>query len=123
MYSSKRATESEDIIMKYQEFETRVADTFNRMHIVESCDDGFIEAGYENDVGMLLMKMMMDMFHIERVKGTGYVVSRETLMNLYLDDLDEFLLEALDSFNGIMDKYHVVFNANTQYQHCHLHIV
>lgn len=109
--------------MKYTEFEKAVVDTFNRMHIVESCDDGFIEAGAECDVGMLLMKMMMQMFHIELIKGTGYAVSRETLMNLYLDDLDGFLLEALDSFNGIMNKYNVVFSASEQYRNCHLHII
>lgn len=109
--------------MKYAEFEKKVVDTFNRMHIVESCDDGFIVEGAENDVGMLLMKMMMNMFHIELVKGTGYVVSREILMHLCHYDFDEFLLEALDSFNGIMDKYHVVFNANAQYRGCHLHII
>lgn len=109
--------------MKYAEFEKRVVDTFNRMHIVESCDDGFIEAGAEYDVGMILMKSMMDIFHIELVKGTGYVVSRDTLMDIRADDLDDFLLEALDSFNGIMDKYNVVFNDNPAYEHCYLHII
>lgn len=109
--------------MKYAEFEKIVADTFNRMHIVESCDEGFIEPGAECDVGMLLMKSMMGMFHIELVEGTGYVVDRTKLMNLYLDDLDGVLLEALISFNGIMNKYNVVFNANEQYRNAHLHIV
>lgn len=109
--------------MKYTEFEKQVVDTFNRMHIVESCDDGFIEAGAENDVGMILMKSMMGMFHIEYVMGKGYEVSRETLMDLHSADLDGFLLEALNSYNDIMDRYNVVFNENSVYGHCHLHII
>lgn len=109
--------------MNYTEFEKRVVDTFNRMHIVKSCDDGFIEAGYEWDVGMILMKAMKDMFHIKYELYTGYVVSRDVLMDIRADDLDDFLLEALDSFNGIMDKYNVVFNDNPIYEHCYLHIV
>jgi hypothetical protein len=104
--------------MRYAEFEKRVVDTFNRMHIVESCDDGFIEGGYEWDVGNILSKAMKDMFHI-----TGHSVSREVLMNLYLDDLDGFLIEALDSFNGIMDRYNVVPDDTEQYTMCSLRII
>ena len=109
--------------MKYAEFEKRVVDTFNRMHIVKSCDDGFIEAGAEYDVGMILSKVMRNMFHIELVRGTGYVVRRATLMDIRADDLDDFLIEALDSFNLIMDKFNVVFNDDSQYAHCNLHII
>lgn len=109
--------------MTYTEFEKRVVDTFNRMHIVESCDEGFIVEGAENDVDMLLIKMMSGMFHIERVTGTGYVVSVTTLTRLFINDEDDFLIEALDSFNSIMDKYNVVFNASEQYRRFHLHII
>jgi hypothetical protein len=94
--------------MKYAEFEKRVVDTFNRMHYVESCDDGYIEGGYEWDVGNILDKAMRDMFHIKFEGYTGYTVSATTLTRLFIDDEDDFLLEALDSFNGIMDKYNVV---------------
>ena len=94
--------------MKYAEFEKRVVDTFNRMCIVKSCDDGFIEAGAEYDVGMILIRMMKDMFHIKYEMYTGYTVSATTLTRLFIDDEDDFLLEALDSFNGIMDRYNVV---------------
>ena len=93
--------------MKYAEFEKLVVYTFNRMHYVESCDDGFIEGGYEWDVGNILSKAMRDMFHIKFDKN-GYTVSSEVLMDIRADDLDDFLLEALDSFNGIMNKYNVV---------------
>lgn len=89
--------------MKYTEFEKRVVDTYNRMHIIDTCDDGFLEGGYEWDVCNILSKAMKDMFHIE-----GHSVSRTELLNLYLDDLDGFLLEALDSFDDIMDRYNVV---------------
>lgn len=89
--------------MTYTEFEKRVTDTFNRMRIVDTCDEGFIEGGYEWDVSEILSKAMRDMFHIE-----GHTVSKEVLMNLYLDDLDGFLIEALDSFDGIMNRYNVV---------------
>lgn len=109
--------------MNYIEFETAVADTFNRMRIVESCDDGFIEAGYEYDVSMLLIKSMQDLFHIKHISRAGYTVSREELMGLRADDLDDFLLEALDSYNGIMNKYHVVFNDDPAYSNAHLHII
>jgi hypothetical protein len=94
--------------MKYAEFEQKVVDTFNRMHYVESCDDGFIEEGYTWDVGMILSKAMRDMFHITYERYIGYAVSRATLMDIRADDLDDELLEALDSFNGIMDRYNVV---------------
>lgn len=106
--------------MKYAEFEQKVVDTFNRMHIVDTCDDGFIEGGYEWDVGNILSKAMKDMFHIE-----GHSVSREELMNLYLDDLDGFLLEALDSFNGIMNRYNVVPGNIDEFirDKCALHII
>jgi hypothetical protein len=94
--------------MKYAEFEKRLVDTFNRMHYAESCDDGFIEGGYAWDVSNILSKAIRDMFHIKFENYTGYTVSREVLMDLRADDLDDFLLEALDSFNGIMDRYNVV---------------
>jgi hypothetical protein len=109
--------------MTYTEFEKRVTDTFNRMHIVESCDEGFIIEGAEWDVDMILLKAMKDMFHIQYIKGIGYAVRRDTLMDIRADDLDDFLLEALDSFNSIMDKYNVVFNASEQYHRFHLHII
>jgi hypothetical protein len=94
--------------MKYAEFEQRVVDTFNRMHYAESCDDGFIEGGYEYDVSNILSKAMKDMFHIKFTSTDGYTVSATTLTRLFIDDEDDFLLEALDSFNGIMDRYNVV---------------
>jgi hypothetical protein len=109
--------------MNYNEFEKKVADTFNRMHIVESCDDGFIEYGAEYDVGMLLMKSMIGMFHIEYERHKGYTVSREELTQMFEADLDYFLLEALDSFNLILDKFNVVFNDNPAYERCKLHII
>lgn len=103
----------------YAEFEKLVVDTFNRMHIVDTCDDGFIEGGYEWDVGNILSKAMKDMFHIK-----GHTVCRTELMNLYLDDLDMFLLEALESFNDIMNKYNVVPAELDEFtQMCALHIV
>lgn len=102
--------------MKYTEFEQRVVNTFNRMHYVESCDDGFIEEGYEWDVGMILSKAMRDMFHISYDRREGYTVSREELTQLFEADLDYFLLEALDSFEGIMNKYNVVpYDRSTTY--------
>lgn len=94
--------------MKYAEFEKRVVDTFNRMHYAESCDDGFIEGGYTWDAGSILSKAMRDMFHITHERYIGYTVSRATLMDIRADDLDDELLEALDSFNDIMDRYNVV---------------
>lgn len=104
--------------MTYWEFEKKVADTYNRMHIVASCDDGFIEEGAEWDVGNILSKAMKDMFHI-----IGHSVSRGMLMNLFHDDLDEFLNEALDSFNDIMDRYNVVPDNNVLCNCCTLHII
>lgn len=109
--------------MNYADFRQRVVDTFNRMHIVAVCDDGFIEAGAENDVGMILMKSMMGMFHIERIEGMGYAVSATTLTRLFINDEDNFLEEALNSYNLIMDKFNVVFNSNVQYEGAHLHII
>ena len=94
--------------MKYAEFEKKVVDTFNRMHYVESCDAGYIEGGYEYDVCSIISKSFKEMFHIEFDRQRGYIVSRDTLMDIRADDLDDFLLEALDSFNGIMNKYNVV---------------
>lgn len=94
--------------MTYAEFENRVVDTFNRMHYAESCDDGFIEGGYTWDVGLILSKAMRDMFHISYDRMKGYTVSMQTLMDIRADDLDDELLEALDSFNLIMDKFNVV---------------
>ena len=109
--------------MKYAEFEKRVVDTFNRMCIVKSCDDGFIEPGAEYDVGMILIRTMKDMFHIKYEPHTGYAVSATTLTRLFINDEDNFLIEALDSFNLIMDKFNVVFNDDSQYAHCNLHII
>ena len=94
--------------MKYAEFEKRVVDTFNRMHYVQDCDDGYIEGGYVWDVEGILAKAMNDMFHIKFDSREGYTVSRDELMYLRADDLDDFLLEALDSFNLIMDKFNAV---------------
>jgi hypothetical protein len=93
--------------MKYEEFEKRVVDTFNRMHYVESCDDNFIEGGYEWDVGSILAKSIKDLFHIKFTNTRGYYCSQKELMKLFEADLDGFLLEALDSYNDVMDKYHV----------------
>jgi hypothetical protein len=94
--------------MKYTEFRQRVVDTFNRMHYVESCDDGYIEGGYEWDVCNILSKSFKEMFHIKFDRQHGYTVNNEELMDIRADDLDDFLLEALDSFEGILDKYNVV---------------
>jgi hypothetical protein len=96
------------LFMTYAEFENRMVDTFNRMHYVESCDEGFIVEGAEWDVCLILSKAMRDMFHISFDCYEGYTVRRDELMDIRADDLDDFLLEALDSFNGILDKYNVV---------------
>jgi hypothetical protein len=90
-------------VMKYTDFEKQVVDTFNRMHYTESCDDLYIEGGYEYDVCSIISKSFSDIFHI-----TGHSVSREELTRLFNEDEDMFLLEALQSFNNILDKYNVV---------------
>lgn len=90
--------------MKYEEFEKRVVDTFNRMHYVESCDDNFIEAGSGSDVQSVLSESFKKAFHIDFTHTRGYYTSEEKLMTLDLDDMSE----ALNSYNDIMDKYHVV---------------
>ena len=89
--------------MKYTDFEKQVVDTFNRMHYVESCDDLYIEGGYEYDVCSIISVRFNEIFHI-----TGHSVSREELTWLFNADEDHFLLEALESFNSILDKYNVV---------------
>jgi hypothetical protein len=93
--------------MKYEEFEKRVVDTFNRMHFVESCDEGFIEAGADADVGIILAESFKQRFHIKFTHNRGYYCNQKELMKLFEADLDGFLLEALDSYNDVMDKYHV----------------
>ena len=94
--------------MKYEEFEKQVIDTFNRMHFVESCDEGFIEAGADADVGMILAESFKRKFHIKFTHNRGYYTSREKLMQMFEADLDNILIEALNSYNDIMDKYNVV---------------
>lgn len=110
--------------MTYKEFENQVANTFNRMHIVESCDDDFAIDGAECDVQLLLIESFMKMFHIEYSRTHyGYTVRATILTYLFINDDDNTLEEALQSFNNILDKYNVVFNANPVYASCHLHIV
>ena len=110
--------------MTYKEFENQVADTFNRMHIVESCDDDFMIEGSEYDVQSILSKSFRLMFFINYSrKQSGYRIDATTLEYLYKCDEFDNLVEALQSFNSIMDKYNVVFNANPVYAMCRLHIV
>lgn len=101
--------------MKYEEFEKRVVDTFNRMHYVDTCDDEFIVCGSTNDVQSILAESFKGMFHIKCERYIGYTVSRDELMGIRADDLDDDLLEALDSFNDIMDRYNVVPSIYTEY--------
>ena len=110
--------------MTYKEFEKAVVDTFNRMHIVESCDDDFMIDGSEGDVQTILARSFRLMFFIEYSrKQYGYRVFATTLEYLYKCDEFDNLVDALQSFNSIMDKYNVVFNADPVYANCHLHIV
>lgn len=89
--------------MKYTDFEKQVVDTFNRMHYAETCDDLYIKEGYEYDAFSIISVRFDEIFHI-----TGRSVSREELTRLFNEDEDHFLLEALESFNNILDKYTVV---------------
>ena len=110
--------------MTYKEFENQVANTFNRMHIVESCDDEFMIEGSEGDVQTILARSFRLMFFVEYSRTQyGYRVFTSTLEYLFMCDESDNLVEALQSFNSIMDKYHVVFNNSPAYEHCRLHIV
>lgn len=100
--------------MKYTEFEKMVVDTFNRMHYVEGCDDEFMIDGAVYDVQSVLSKSFRYILHIDYDAREGYTVSREELTHLY-DIEDDYLLEALQSFNDIMNRYNVVASTSTEY--------
>lgn len=101
--------------MIYKEFEKQVVDTFNRMHFVEHCDDEFMVFEHNCDVQSILALSFKDMFHIKFSSSDGYTVSATALTRLFIDDEDNYLCEALQCFNNIMDKYNVVANTQVEY--------
>ena len=105
--------------MKYAEFEKKVVDTFNRMHYVDGCDDEFMIDGAIHDVQSILSKSFRYIFRIDYSAHDGYTVERDELTHLY-DIEDDYLLEALQSFNDIMNRYNVVASTTTEYS---LHII
>ena len=106
--------------MKYEEFEKQLVDTFNRMHYVEACDDGFMEFEQNCDVQHIIAVALCGEFEIKFDSTTGYTVHRDTLIRLHRADEDNFYPDMLQSFNDIMNKYHVVASTSTEYT---LHII
>lgn len=94
--------------MTYKEFENQVVNTFNRMHYVESCDDGFMIEGSDCDVSTILADSFKLMFFVEYNRTHGYRIFATTIEYLFMCDESDRLKEALQSFNDIMNRYNVV---------------
>ena len=106
--------------MTYKEFENQVVNTFNRMHYVENCDDEFMIFGSDCDVSSLLSESFMRKFHIKFNHSTGYYVRERQLQALLFADEDEELIQALQVFNDIMNRYNVIASKDTEHT---LHII
>lgn len=104
--------------MKYTEFENQFIETFERMHCIESCDDAFCQEFAEYDLQSILSRSFVDIFQLDREYYDGYVIERTKLIAMFEADEDNFLLEALTSFNECMDRYNVV----RSYEYTLLHI-
>ncbi len=104
--------------MNYTEFENQVVNTFNRMHFVESCDDEYMIEGADADVQIILAESFKQMFHIKY--NRAYTVSRDELYTMFEADADNILIQALDNYNNIMNRYNVVVNSDSTFT---LHIV
>ena len=104
--------------MKYTEFETQLVNTFNRLHCIESCDDPFCVEFADYDPQTILSMSFMQVFKITREYYDGYKISRAELIRMFEADEDELLIQALNSFNEVMDRYNVV--PSTEYELLHI---
>ena len=104
--------------MKYTQFEQKVVDTFNRMHFIESCDDTFCIEFADADVQTILAESFKAKFNI--VYDREYTTTRKALIEMFEADEDAILIEALNSYNDIMNKYNVVAMSTNEYT---LHII
>jgi hypothetical protein len=100
---------NEILEFQFDEFVEHLNATLSRLKSIESCDNDYSVSWEENDVQSVLMCSFSTMFNLKCNDQRELTVSRDELYSAFAED-KYAMKNLLDSFNSIMDRYHVITN-------------